>query len=136
MTDNATYLSQLHQLLNQQFDFAEIWTLCLDLNVDCESVASEGKPSLIQKLLLELVRNGRLSDLIPLAQQQHPLIEWPPVPDDFECAESLGDGDKVVPMNMNQSPIYGDKFIGDKIGRDKYVIGDIDMPGKLIQKVN
>ena len=38
VTDNATYLSQLHQLLNQQFDFAENWTFCLDLNVDCESV--------------------------------------------------------------------------------------------------
>ena len=26
---------------------------------------------------------------------------------------------------MNQYPFYGDKFIGDKIGRDKYVIGDV-----------
>jgi WD40 repeat protein/energy-coupling factor transporter ATP-binding protein EcfA2 len=128
LTDSATYLSQLHQLLNQHFDLAEIRTLCLNLNVDYESIAGEEKPSRIRELLLGLGRNGRLPELITLAQQQRPLVEWPPLPDDFQLPESLADGRTAVPAN--QYHIYGDnkqgdKLTGDKIGRDKNVVGDV-----------
>ncbi|MCB8980699.1 MAG: hypothetical protein H6657_25085 [Ardenticatenaceae bacterium] len=128
MTDSATYLSQLHQLLNQHFNLAEIRILCLDLNIDYESVAGEEKPSRIRELLLGLGRNGRLPDLITLAQQLRPNVNWLPIPDDFELSESLAD-DKTA-VSPNQYHIYGDnvqgdKVTGDKVGRDKNVVGDI-----------
>ncbi len=75
MTNRVTYLSQLHQLLNQHFSLTEIRTLCLNLNVDYESVAGEEKPSRIRELLLGLGRNGRLPDLIALTKKLRPRVE-------------------------------------------------------------
>lgn len=91
-TNSASYLTELHQLINQHFNLVEIQMLCLDLHVDYESVAGEEKPSRIRELLLGLGRNGRLPELITLAQRQRPLVEWRPVPDDFEMPESLAFG--------------------------------------------
>ena len=119
-TNSANYLTELHQLINQYFNLAEIQMLCLDLHVDYESVAGEEKPSRIRELLLALGRNGRLPELIILAQRQRPLVEWPPVPDDFELPESLV-GETAV--TANQYHVYGDVVHGDKIGGDK-VAGD------------
>lgn len=125
MTDNATYLSQLHHLLNQHFNLAEIRTLCLDLNVDYESVAGEEKPSRIRELLLGLGRNGRLPELVTLIQRQRPLVEWPTVPDEFELPESLETAVSPDQYHIYGDNIQGDKFTGDKIGRDKIVVGDV-----------
>jgi len=46
-TDSATYLTELHQRLNQHFNLAEIQTLCLQLHVDYESIPGQEKPSII-----------------------------------------------------------------------------------------
>lgn len=119
-TNSANYLTELHQLINQYFNLAEIQMLFLDLHADYESVAGEEKPSRIRELLLGLGRNGRLPELITLAQQQHPNVTWPPVPDGFRLPESLV-GETAV--TTNQYPIYDDWVNGDKIGGDK-VMGD------------
>mgnify|MGYP002712995940 CR=1 FL=1 len=119
-TESVTYLTELHQLLNQYFNLSEIRTLCLSLNVDYESVAGEEKPARIRELLLGLGRNGRLPQLITLLQQERPKVNWPPVPDNFELPESLVGGTAVT---INQYHIYGDFVQGDKIAGDK-VMGD------------
>lgn len=115
-TDSNTYLTILHGLLNQHFNLAEIQTLCFNLNVDYESVSGEEKPSRIRELLLALGRNGRLPELITLAQQERPHIAWPPVPVDFHLPESLTFGD-AAPLNQYHYHyhIYGDMVQGDKI---------------------
>ena len=56
-------------------------------------------------------------ELITLAQQQCPYVDWPSVPGDFELPESLGDGETAVPAN--QYHVYGDIVQGDKIKGDK-----------------
>ena len=71
---SATYLTELHQLFNQHFNLEEFRTLCFNLNVDYESVAGAEKPSWIRELLLALGRNGRLPELIKLAQQERPHV--------------------------------------------------------------
>lgn len=58
-TSSANYLTQLHKLLNNHFNLAEIRGICFRLNVDYESVAGDEKPSRIRELLLGLGRNGR-----------------------------------------------------------------------------
>jgi len=115
-TDSATYLTELHQLLNQHFNLAEIQTLCLQLHVDYESIPGQEKPSIIRELLLALGRRNRLPDLAPLLQQERPNVTWPPVPDDFQMPASLTSGTVVPP---NQYHVYGDMMQGDKIGQDK-----------------
>ena len=122
-TSSAAYLTELHHLLNQHFNLAEIEDLCLRLHIDYESVPGNEKPSRIRALLLGLGRNGRLPDLIPLAQKLRPRVNWPPLPDGFELPESLA-GETAVPSNQYHiygDMVYGDMVHGDKIGRDKIV---------------
>lgn len=70
------------------------------MSIDYESVAGDEKPSRIRALLLGLGRNRRLPELISLAQQQRPHVDWPPMPDDFELPESLVSGGTAVPANQ------------------------------------
>lgn len=81
-TESAKYLTELHQLLNQHFNLAEIRTLCLELNVDYESLAGEEKPSRIRELLLGLARNGRIRPTIflPIHTSQCPQHNRPALP--------------------------------------------------------
>lgn len=102
-SDSRAYLSQLHELLDLHFNEEELRSLCL-----------EG-----------LGRNGRLSELVALAQQQRPHIEWPPVPDDFELPESLETAVSSDQYHIYGDNVQGDKFTGDKIGRDKNVVGNV-----------
>lgn len=119
-TSSATYLTELHQLLNQHFNLAEIEDLCFRLHIDYESVPGDEKPSRIRSLLLGLGRNGRLPELVGLLQQLRPRVAWAAVPDGFELPESLVGETAVL---ANQYHVYGDIVIGDKIGGDK-VAGD------------
>lgn len=120
-TDSASYLAELHQLLNQSFNLEEINTLCLQLNLDHESIAGREKPARIRELLLALGRNGRLPELVSLAQTERPHLTWPPVPANFQLPPALAPGGADTPVN--QYHVYGDMVQGDKIGGDK-VEGD------------
>lgn len=121
MTDSATYLSQLHERLDLTFNEEELRGLCLDLNVDFDNLAGKTKKARFNSLLLGLGRNGRLAELVTLAQQKRPHVEWLPVLDDFELPESLSGVETAVPAN--QYHVYGDFVDGDKISGDK-VVGD------------
>lgn len=120
--NSATYLTSLHQLLNEHFNLAEIRTLCFNLDVDYESVSGEEKQSRIRELLLALGRHGRLPDLIPLLQKERPCVAWTPVPDDFQLPELLA---RETAVPTNQYHVYGDIVQGDKVGGDKTITGDI-----------
>lgn len=130
MTDSATYLSQLHQLLNQHFDLAEVRTLCLDLNIDYESVAGQEKSSRIRELLLALGRNGRLPELISLAKKLRPLVDWPPLPDDFEMPESLSSANTNIPVKLYRVDAES-SIIGTAIGDGASVKADVIAGGDV-----
>ena len=105
-TNSSTYLSQLHEMLNEYFNMAEIQDICFQLNIDFESVAGAEKPSRIRELLLALGRNNRLPELIDLAKELRSHVEWPPIPTDFELPASLASGNgPASPVNHNH---YGD----------------------------
>ena len=116
-TDSASYLTEFHQGLSRYFNLEEIRTLCLQMNVDYESVAGEEKSSRIRELLLAVARRGRLPELVALVRQERPMVDWPPLPDDFELPESLA-GDSA-PVPANQYHVYGDVVQGDKVVGDK-----------------
>jgi hypothetical protein len=124
-TNSASYLTELHQLINQYFNLEEIRTLCLQLNVDHESVAGEEKPSRIRELLLGLGRNGRLSELVTLLQQERPKVEWPPVPTDFQLPKSIASNVITNQFHVYGDIVHGDKVSGDKVNGDKITVGDI-----------
>ncbi|MCB8945942.1 MAG: tetratricopeptide repeat protein [Ardenticatenaceae bacterium] len=117
ITDSVTYLTTLHNLLNQHFSLAEIHNLCFYLNVDYESVPGETKPSRTRELLLTLGRNDRLDDLISLLQQQRPQIAWPPVPSNFQLPASMVSDETTI--SVSTQDIHGDMVQGDQVHGDK-----------------
>lgn len=140
-TNNTAYLTELYQLINHHFNLEEIRTLCFNLNVDYESVPGEEKSSQIREVLLALGRNGRLPELIALAQKQRPHVNWPLMPDDFQMPASLESDGTAVPATSPQNIINtgGGAYIGGSVhtgggdfsGRDKIIHGD-EMRGNEI----
>ena len=122
-TNSAAYLSKLHNSIDRSFSLGEIRTLCFNLGVDYESVAGEEKQSRIRELLLVLGRNGRLPELVALAQQERPHIDWPPVPSDLQLLAALPSDTPAAPVN--QYNFYGDVVGGDKVSGDQISVGDI-----------
>ena len=112
--DNISYLTILHRLLANHFNLEEIRTLCFNLHVDYESVPGAENRSIIRELMLCLARNGRLPELITLAQQQRPLVAWPPYPNDFHLPEALAMDSNTMPSVTKD--YYGDIVHGDKVG--------------------
>lgn len=117
-----TYLTNLHNLLNQYFDLEEIRGLCFELLIDYDSLRGDGKLAKIRELVLVLIRKDYLLDLITLARKKRPNIAWPMVPQGFELPHSF------EWSTVNQSPqtvIHGDFVGGDKIGGNKISVGHI-----------
>ena len=77
--------SKLASLISQHYDQNELVTLCFDLGVDYEEIAGQNssKSLLIRQLIAYLIRRGRLQELIYLAEQTRPEVEWPQPNDDL-----------------------------------------------------
>ena len=89
-------------------------------------------------MLLALGRNGRLSELITLLQQERPNVVWPPVPDNFKMPESVDFGNIFASPHRKEQTIThqintgGGAYIGGVVntgggeftGRDKIIYGD------------
>jgi hypothetical protein len=89
MDDNAAYLKELHQNLIDHFNWSEIEDLCLRLNIDYEIAPGTDKSRWMRGLLYALGQDGRLPELVALAREERPNVEWPPVPHDFQLPASL-----------------------------------------------
>jgi hypothetical protein len=88
--------------------------------VDYDSVRGEGKPARIRELILALGRDGRLAELVTLAQQLRRHVAWPP---DFQMPASLESGSPAAPVTQHH--LYGNVVQGDQIGGDQFNIGSI-----------
>lgn len=119
---NTSYLEKLHQLLKKNFKLEEVLDFCTQLDVDCPSATGNETDSIIRGLLLELGKNGRLPDFIAEIKKIRPSVDWPLPPEDFGLPESLL---RETHASPNQYHVYGDIVEGDKIGRDKNIVGDI-----------
>lgn len=125
--NNDSYLTQLHQLLNQYFDLEEFRSLCFDLNVDYDSLRGEGKSARIRELLLLLGRSNRLTELVTLARQKRSLIDWPSVPDNFELPNLSPQVNKLSGGEVGGNVINtdGGAYVGGNV-----VTGDGDFIGR------
>jgi hypothetical protein len=121
-SNNAAYLTDLHNLLNQYFNMEEVRTLCFNLGVDYENISGQGKSAWIRELLLSLGRQGHLDNLVALAQQERPHVNWPPVPPDLEIPAAAESANSTPVI---QHSYYGDVVHGDKTGGDKITVGNI-----------
>jgi hypothetical protein len=115
-----TYLTQLRILFTTHFSLAELQTLCFDLGIDYESIPAQAKESWARELLTKVARQGRLAELVALAQQEIPQVHWPPVPLDLLLPQSLpAEPEPSVPVVQTVHHYHGDVVGGDKVGTDK-----------------
>ena len=75
---SVKYLAQLREQLDEYFSVDEIRTLCFDIGVDSEELASGSAPksTLTRNLITYLVRRDRLNDFILVCEQARPNVQW------------------------------------------------------------
>ena len=66
--------TQLRRNLTTHFNISELRSLCQDLRVDHENLASGTKEELARELVLYCARHGRIPELIATCQKLRPLI--------------------------------------------------------------
>ena len=127
-TNSIEYLAHIHDLLDRYFNLEEFRTLCFELGVDEDSLRGEGKSAKMRELVRVLARNGRLPQLITLAQQKRSHVTWPTVPPNFQPSNTPSAAAST--LRGNQVNVYGDfvqgnKVGGDQVGGDKSSVGNI-----------
>ena len=69
-------MTRLRRTLIRCFDENELRDLSFDLGVDYESLPGEGKGAKARELIAYLARRGRLADLVEIAQELRPNVDW------------------------------------------------------------
>jgi hypothetical protein len=70
------YRTRLRRLLAAHFDAEELRTLCFDLGIDYDDLRGEGKAGKARELITYLERRGRLDELLTIATQLRPQVDW------------------------------------------------------------
>lgn len=94
----AVNLSQLRQLLTQQFNKSELHHLAFDLGVEYEELAGFTRSDKAVSLIEYLQRNGRLTDLITQCRQLRPRNSWPEVVHIEPHSDPLGHDQLTPPI--------------------------------------
>ena len=66
----------LRDRLSQHFDMGELRDLCLELNLDFESIAGANKTEKVTELMLYLERRNQLEVLLAVCGQLRPHVDW------------------------------------------------------------
>lgn len=94
LSEQAFYLRNLRRKIIEHFNKDELQTLTFDLEVDWDELKGEEKSKKTQSLIMYLGRQGKLSNLIQLLEEERGNIEWPEVPD---AQEQIEDVERVEP---------------------------------------
>ena len=74
------YLRQLRDQVANSFDEEELRALVFDLGLDWDELQGTRKTARVQDLIVQLGRNGRLSELVDLLRVERPHLSWPEMP--------------------------------------------------------
>jgi nucleoside phosphorylase len=75
-TPTAQYRSKLRQNLSETFSDNELRDLCIDMDVDYESLPGEGKSAKARELIAYCERRGRLPELVTKCYELRPNVAW------------------------------------------------------------
>src|SRR5437764_15204446 len=80
-------LTEIRQQLSTAFTLEELQGVCFDLGLDYDDLSGDAKTGKIIALLNRLRSMGRLRDLLALAKQHRPNLEWRETPTavDADC---------------------------------------------------
>lgn len=108
-SSSAKFLKELHQQFDLFFSREEIKSLAFEAGVDHENLKAQTRNEYIRELLLVMSRNGRLSDMIKIAQNSRPNVRWPNIPDEFEPPEAFSSyiDEQTESFNMKTLPQRG-----------------------------
>ena len=109
--ETTIILSQLRQLLTQQFNMSELHHLAFDLGIEYEELAGSNRSDKVVSLIEYSQRNGRLTNLIAECRQLSPRTSWP----DMVAIETNSD-----PSGQDQLiPSIQDSFFRYEAGLNK-----------------
>jgi tetratricopeptide (TPR) repeat protein len=80
---NREFLSQLHRLLSDYYSLEELRDLSLALGLDYDELSGERKSSKTWDLIRQAVVQQRMPELLAIAAQQRPQVDWPAIPPGF-----------------------------------------------------
>jgi uncharacterized protein YjbI with pentapeptide repeats len=123
----------------QEFDLDEIETLASDLGVDWGEIVGDKKSTKSRSLITHVARLGLLEDLVALAREERPRVQWPELP---PPQQQIEDAESVSPAGginvAGRDIIGGDSTIkadhsqvsqtGDAIGSGSKVAKDVSGP--------
>lgn len=84
MPETRKDLTQLRKMLVRHFNIAELRILCFDLGIDYEELEGGVKTTKVQDLILHLERRGKLQQLMDVAAEERPGVNWPDVSQEWE----------------------------------------------------
>lgn len=87
---NQDWRIQLRHAMMQSFNEQELRALCFDIELDYESISTEGRTDTVIEMIDYGLRAGKILDLIRLCERQRPNMPW----------ESISFGAKQATMNV------------------------------------
>ncbi len=88
---NQSKIAQFHKGMLASFSLSELRTLCLEIQVNYDTLGGGELGGKVRELIIQMVHNGRLSDLQKTVEEKRPHINWPDIrntqlPSDWEVA--------------------------------------------------
>ena len=84
MSPNQTALALWRDELVSSFNISELKFLCLDLNIDHETLSGSNKLDMAQEIILHCNRRQRLPEFFRRCLELRPNISWPRIPTDSD----------------------------------------------------
>lgn len=79
-----SYLQVLHKQILNHFSLSDLKLLCFDVGIEFDDLSGDTRPIKALSLLKEVAQKGRLPDLLTEVQAVRPLVDWKPIPHDFD----------------------------------------------------
>ena len=73
---HVIWLDNLRNNIDKNFNLEEVFSLCLNLNVNPENLQGDKKEEKIADLIGKLEKVGQLPQLVGLCRQERPYIQW------------------------------------------------------------
>ncbi|MFP4439063.1 MAG: tetratricopeptide repeat protein [Chloroflexaceae bacterium] len=110
MTYDQKYLTKLRKQLAEAFGEEDLQDLCFDIGIEYDDLKGEGRKNKARELVAQLVREGRIPDLVAVAKEERPNVDWDDPQAPKEPGIELPPAPAATPRLQLRPPV--DDFVG------------------------